>query len=116
MQTRLFIVDFLNDEKFDNSNPHFSENNKQKNDEKSKVRKFSKKEEEINAVLDEYIKPAVESDGGSIILDSFNNGIVTVILKGACNGCPSSTITLKDGIETLLKQKLGKEIKEVCSK
>ena len=94
-----------------------SEKNELKKDlPKDKDNDLDKKEEEINAVLDEYIKPAVESDGGSIILDSFNNGIVTVILKGACNGCPSSTITLKDGIETLLKQKLGKEIKEVCAK
>ena len=62
-----------------------------------------------------YIKPAVEGDGGAIEFDSFSDGIVKVILKGACSGCPSSTATLKHGIESLLKQKLGEEIKEVVS-
>ena len=63
-----------------------------------------------------YIKPAVESDGGSITLDSFKDGVVMVKLSGACSGCPSSTLTLKQGIENLLKQKIGKEIKEVIAK
>ena len=71
---------------------------------------------EIEDLLDQYIKPAVESDGGSITLDSFENGIVTVNLSGACSGCPSSTITLKQGIESLLKQKLGDKVQEVIAK
>ena len=58
----------------------------------------------------QYIKPAVESDGGEITLKSLVGNVVTVNLKGACSGCPSSTITLKDGIETLLKQKLHPDI------
>ena len=58
----------------------------------------------ILEMLDEYIRPAVEGDGGAINLKSFENGIVTVQLKGSCSGCPSSTLTLKSGIENLLKR------------
>lgn len=57
----------------------------------------------IKVILDEYIKPAVEQDGGAIIFDSFVDGVVKVQLQGSCSGCPSSTITLKAGIENLLK-------------
>ena len=56
----------------------------------------------IKDVLDEYIKPAVEMDGGAITFDSFDDGVVKVLLQGSCSGCPSSTITLKAGIESLL--------------
>ncbi|MDG1475830.1 MAG: NifU family protein [Vicingaceae bacterium] len=70
---------------------------------------FDKK---IVEILDEYIKPAVESDGGAIEFHSFDAGIVKVVLKGACSGCPSSTATLKGGIESLLKSMLP-EVKEV---
>jgi len=57
----------------------------------------------IKSILDEYIKPAVESDGGAIVFDSFEEGVVKVQLQGSCSGCPSSTLTLKAGIENLLK-------------
>lgn len=63
-------------------------------------------DEPIKKLLDEYVRPAVEGDGGAIDFKSFKDGIVTVILKGACSGCPSSTATLKGGIEQLLKSKL----------
>ena len=56
----------------------------------------------IKGILDEYIRPAVEQDGGAIIFHSFEDGIVKVLLQGACSGCPSSTVTLKAGIENLL--------------
>ena len=59
---------------------------------------------QIIDALDEYVKPAVESDGGEISFVSFNNGVVTVRLQGSCSGCPSSTVTLKQGIENLLKR------------
>lgn len=59
---------------------------------------------QIKGVLDEYIKPAVEMDGGAITFDSFDKGVVKVLLQGSCSGCPSSTITLKAGIESLLKR------------
>jgi Fe-S cluster biogenesis protein NfuA len=58
----------------------------------------------IKGILDEYIRPAVESDGGAIQFHSFEGGVVKVLLQGSCSGCPSSTITLKAGIENLLKR------------
>ncbi|UII28549.1 NifU family protein [Fulvivirga maritima] len=60
----------------------------------------------IKGILDEYIKPAVEQDGGAISFHSYENGIVKVLLQGSCSGCPSSTVTLKAGIENLLKRML----------
>lgn len=71
-------------------------------------------EQKIADILDEYVRPAVEKDGGVIQLDSFKNGIVTVNLRGACSGCPSSTVTLKDGIENLLRSMLP-EVTEVVA-
>jgi Fe-S cluster biogenesis protein NfuA len=68
------------------------------------VKPFNEIETKIAAVLEEYIKPAVESDGGAISLKSFQDGVVTVIMQGSCSGCPSSTMTLKAGIEGLLKR------------
>ena len=56
----------------------------------------------INEVLDSKIRPAVARDGGDIKFKSFNNGIVTVELKGSCSGCPSSIMTLKQGVQNLL--------------
>ena len=58
----------------------------------------------IKKLLHDHVKPAVEMDGGAIDFKSFENGIVTVLMKGACSGCPSSTMTLKAGIENLLKR------------
>lgn len=58
----------------------------------------------IKSVLEEYIKPAVEQDGGAIVFQEFNEGVVKLALQGSCSGCPSSTITLKAGIENLLKR------------
>lgn len=68
----------------------------------------------IRNLLDEYVRPAVETDGGAIDYRGFENGTVTVVLKGSCSGCPSSTATLKGGIENLLKQHLP-EVKEVVA-
>ena len=72
---------------------------------------------EIVAILDEYIKPAVASDGGNIAFRSYDDEhkIVRVILQGACSGCPSSTATLKNGIENLLKEMLPNQINEVIA-
>ncbi|MTI19699.1 NifU family protein [Fulvivirga sp. RKSG066] len=66
----------------------------------------------IKGILDEYVKPAVEGDGGAISFHSYNEGVVKVLLQGSCSGCPSSTVTLKAGIENLLKRMLP-EIKAV---
>jgi Fe-S cluster biogenesis protein NfuA len=72
-------------------------------------------EKEIVSILDEYVKPAVASDGGNIAFDSFNEETKTVrvILQGACSGCPSSTLTLKNGIETMLKEMLQGKVLNV---
>ena len=71
-------------------------------------------ETKIIEALEEYVKPAVEQDGGAIHFKSFDSGIVTLIMKGSCSGCPSSTVTLKGGIERLLQQ-LVPEVKEVVA-
>jgi len=61
-------------------------------------------ERQIIAVIDEYVSPAVAGDGGHIAFRSFTDGVVAVDLRGSCSGCPSSMVTLKGGIENLLKQ------------
>lgn len=71
-------------------------------------------EKKIQILLDKYVKPAVEKDGGNIAFKEFDKGIVKVELQGACSGCPSATITLKNGIESLLK-KMIPEVEEVVS-
>lgn len=63
-------------------------------------------DEKIIRVLEEYIRPAVEGDGGHIAFKSFEDGLVTVSLRGSCSGCPSSMVTLKHGIENLLKHEV----------
>lgn len=70
----------------------------------------------IFELLEEYVKPAVESDGGAIYFKSFDepSGKVTVVLKGSCSGCPSSTATLKGGIETLLKNHVPEVVEVVA--
>lgn len=68
----------------------------------------------IKEALDTYVKPAVEMDGGAIQFKSYHEGIVTLMLKGSCSGCPSSAITLKSGVEGLLKRIIP-EVKEVVA-
>jgi len=72
---------------------------------------------QISDILDEYIKPAVAGDGGNIAFRSYDekNKIVNVVLQGACSGCPSSTATLKNGIETLLQEMLPNQINQVIA-
>ena len=72
-------------------------------------------ETRIVDILEEYVTPAVESDGGNIRFISYEDGKVSVLLQGACSGCPSSTVTLKQGIETLLKKMLPTLVKEVIA-
>ena len=73
--------------------------------------------QEIIKILDEYVKPAVASDGGNILFQSYEeeSKTVNVILQGACSGCPSSTYTLKNGIEQMLKNMLGDKVDEVIA-
>jgi Fe-S cluster biogenesis protein NfuA len=79
------------------------------------VKEYSDIDKEIIAILDEYIKPAVASDGGHIAFESFDEDskTVRVILQGACSGCPSSTLTLKNGIETMLHDMLNGRVTTV---
>jgi len=70
-------------------------------------------QEETKTILDEYIRPAVEQDGGAITFHSYENKRVRVALQGSCSGCPSSTITLKAGIENLFKKMMPEEVEEV---
>ena len=119
IEIRNFITTLLNEDDIQNytediiakekEEVKLSPKNKQANN------KRSDEENEIIQILDEYIRPAVEGDGGAIEFDSFSEGIVKVVLKGACSGCPSSTLTLKSGIESLLIQKLGNKVKEVVA-
>jgi len=88
------------------------------NSKKEKKKKFEKLDDtskEIINILEEHVKPAVASDGGNIQFHNYNPKTkkVSVILQGACSGCPSSTFTLKNGIENMLKEMLGNKVKVV---
>lgn len=114
MELREFLKDWLQDGKdvlIQMPQPKPVETKKSA---EGKVYEASEYDEAIKDLLDEYVRPAVENDGGAIEFRSFEEGTVTVILKGACSGCPSSTATLKGGIETLLKSHLP-EVKEVVA-
>ena len=119
MQLRIFIADHLNSNGIKNYTEHLdsSEANfiNDSNDEAKIAKELNAKEKEIVAILDEYIAPAVEADGGAITLNYYKDNIVCVDLKGACSGCPSSTSTLKGGIEALLKQKVSPDIKVIAN-
>ena len=118
MELREFIRDWLVNGKevlimMPSENAPVSEEAK----EKQKVKKEFKPSEfdgEIVQLLNDYVKPAVENDGGAIDYIGFEDGIVTVELKGSCAGCPSSTATLKGGIEQLLKSNID-AVKEVVA-
>ena len=98
---------FLNNSAIDvNLNPQ--KNNSQSSVENSEI------EREIQELLETRIRPAVAQDGGDIIFDHFDDGIVYVQLQGACSGCPSSTATLKSGIENMLRHYIP-EVVEVRS-
>ncbi len=69
---------------------------------------------QIKELIDTYVRPAVEMDGGNIEFKSYDKGVVTVIMQGSCSGCPSSTVTLKSGIESMLKRMVP-QVTEVVS-
>jgi Fe-S cluster biogenesis protein NfuA len=68
----------------------------------------------VKELLENYVKPAVEMDGGAIQFRSYNDGVVNLVLQGSCSGCPSSMITLKAGIEGMMKRMIP-EVKEVVA-
>ena len=114
MQLRNFITDFLNEEGLKNYTENITEEEIIKTEIKVETNtekiEFTDKEKAIIDLLNEYIKPAVEADGGAITFNSYVGDVVTVNLKGACSGCPSATSTLKGGIESLLNQKVDPNI------
>ena len=85
------------------------------NEKTDSTENLSEIEKEIVSILEEYVKPAVASDGGNIIFDSYEKEekMVKVVLQGACSGCPSSTFTLKNGIENILKDMLPDKVELV---
>jgi Fe-S cluster biogenesis protein NfuA len=68
----------------------------------------------IKELLENYVKPAVEMDGGAISFKGYNDGVVKLMMQGSCSGCPSSMITLKAGIEGMMKRMIP-EVKEVVA-
>ncbi|HEX7413488.1 MAG TPA: NifU family protein, partial [Bacteroidia bacterium] len=121
LETRTFISEYLNkkkpvvielpaqemavDNSFKETKSVFTEHAAPKNEVEAKI---------IEA-LETYIRPSVEQDGGMIAFTGLHEGVVSVQMKGSCQGCPSSTMTLKAGIETLLKRLMPEDVKEVVS-
>jgi len=110
-ELRNFIKTFL-----ENNEICFSSNRSVKN----KIKKISNLDDtskKIISILDEYIKPAVTSDGGNILFESYDTDkkIVKVVLQGACSGCPSSNVTLKNGIENMLREMLPEKVNSVIA-
>lgn len=119
MEIREFIKKYIEDGKSiineDASNTTNSVEADASNTSEEIKREHTDIEKEIISILDEYVKPAVANDGGNILFKSFDETTKTVkvILQGACSGCPSSTITLKNGIESMLKQMLKGQVNSV---
>jgi Fe-S cluster biogenesis protein NfuA len=106
---RRYITEYLQQEK-----PLLPEEEQEEPAEEIEANPLTDVEGKIKDILEEYVKPAVEMDGGAIQFHSFENGIVTLLLQGACSGCPSSTITLKSGIENLLKRMVPEVVEVVA--
>ncbi|UII76946.1 NifU family protein [Flagellimonas sp. HMM57] len=116
MELREFIRNFLMDDKEVVSKEAIQESKKVAEESLSPT-KYDDTSQQIIDILEEYVKPAVASDGGNILFQSYeeNSKTVNVILQGACSGCPSSTFTLKNGIETMLKNMMGDKVNEVVA-
>lgn len=114
MQIREFILSYIKDGNQIIDSNYDVQNSTSEGIDQSNMDEISKK---ISALIDEQIKPAVTSDGGNILFQSYDNESmeVKVILQGACSGCPSSTYTLKNGIETMLKDFLPGKISNVVA-
>ncbi len=115
MELREFIRDYLRSGKpvVENLPGEASGNDDVKSETENSF-ESSDLDEQIQQLLDEYVRPAVEGDGGSIQYRGYKDGVVSVALSGACAGCPSSTATLKGGIENLIRMHIP-EVKEVVA-
>ena len=102
------IISFTNDY-YNNGNEILYDSN-----EKTQIVNLNDIEKKIVNILETKVRPAVVRDGGDIKFKEFNDGIVKVILQGSCSGCPSSTLTLKKGVENLLCHYIP-EVKEVIA-
>ena len=116
MQLREFIRDYIADGK-EVVTAEAIQKGKETVEQKKEGTDYDDTSLQIIDILEEYVKPAVAGDGGNILFQSYEeqSGTVNVILQGACSGCPSSTFTLKNGIETMLKNMMGDKIKEVVA-
>tara|TARA_Y100001970_G_scaffold246858_1_gene315116 strand:- start:7440 stop:7982 length:543 start_codon:yes stop_codon:yes gene_type:complete len=103
------IISFINDY-YSNGNDVILDSKKEKKNKQN----ISEIENQIEKILETKIRPAVEKDGGDIKFIDFKKGIVTVQLQGSCSGCPSSTMTLKQGVQNLLSHYIP-EVKEVIA-
>jgi Fe-S cluster biogenesis protein NfuA len=116
-ELRSFIKQYITDGKTIVRAGVQTENKQQAANNSSEELELDPVSKQIVSILDEYIRPAVAADGGNILFQSYEESskTVNVILQGACSGCPSSTITLKNGIENMLKQLIPGKIEEVVA-
>jgi len=105
---REFIRNYLQEDKEVLTNESIKEKKSEISPEAGAPKVLDDISQQVVDILEEYIRPAVQSDGGNIVFDSYNaqTKTVKVILQGACSGCPSSTATLKSGIETMMRDLL----------
>ena len=102
------IISFINDHYSKGNNILYDKNEKIENSDLNEI------EKKIVDILEKKIRPAVARDGGDIKFKQFDKGVVKVVLQGSCSGCPSSTLTLKKGVENLLCHYIP-EVKEVIA-
>jgi len=117
MEMREFIWNYLTNAKPIISDHYKAENSEQTMGLMQSLKPSTETEKEILKILEEYVKPAVANDGGNIDLIEFDEDTKTakMLLQGACSGCPSSTLTLKNGIETMLHQMLPGKVASVIA-
>lgn len=116
MELREFIRNYLEEGKeILSDNFYEGEKTLKSSESQTSTQNLDSTSKEIVAILEEYVKPAVASDGGNIMFESYNpeSKQVKVVLQGACSGCPSSTITLKNGIESMLREMLKDKVESV---
>ena len=117
MEVREFIRKYLEDGKPVLNDAILQKEKVSEGSSEKETANLSDIDKQIIEILDEYVKPAVAGDGGHIAFKSFDadTKTVSVILQGACSGCPSSTVTLKNGIETMLKEMLHGKVQNVVA-